>query len=260
MKTRLVRVAAQFAMLGFGISLLLSPFVLADEPVYEPNKVAADLKAARDSFKRKDVASLLALLDAASPYAKGEIAICLGRLGAREALPALRRLDAQYAGFECLPVGEFGVALILIDHEGYEPEKQALLKAVKSPLTADSVRNRAAEELLSYGDEDVLTELAPMGRCYGAQYTVLRLQCAKLSDDQAIEKCISQLETHETPMLAEAAQRVLVFYGAKAREPVKRLIDRTAKRVKPIDPKFTIEKTILTRCNSILDQIPRDER
>ncbi|NQZ60291.1 MAG: hypothetical protein HRT88_22810, partial [Lentisphaeraceae bacterium] len=102
--------------------------------------------------------------------------------------------------------------------------------------------------------DDIIKALTNI-RTYGAQYTVLKLQCKKLPEQDRISKSIAVLEAHETPQKAEAAQQLLIASGFKAKLPVEELKTRMEKQIKPTDSTFTIQKTIFHRCNSIIKQI-----
>lgn len=252
------------------VSLMLALLLagLTGIPVYaklaplDPDVRDKQLAQAGSLYAKRDVDGLLKLLKEAHLFIKTEVALKLGRLGADDSLPILREYDERYSRFACSPSGEFGVAVILIESKAVEARKKALLAVATEPGAqaehAHSVIDAAGRELSRFDGDDMITALAEVNT-YGAQYTVLELQCRKLSRRSGISKCIAVLEAHETPQKAEAAQDILVTYGARARSPVEKLKDRMEEGINATDPTFTIPKTIRNRCARILKEIQEDE-
>jgi hypothetical protein len=107
------------------------------------------------------------------------------------------------------------VAAILIENEAREAQKEALLAAATAPDRsgyARSVTDVAGAELARYGGEEVVRALSPV-YTYGAQYAVLAIQCAPLSREAGIARCIEVLSVHQTPMSEQAAVRLLTETG-----------------------------------------------
>ena len=245
------------AMTGMGMP------AYADLQLLDPDVRDKQLAQAEELYAKRDVDGLLKLLKESHLFIKTDVALKLGRLGADKALPALREYDQRYSWFDCAPSGEFGVAVILIENKTKDARKKALLAVASEPPEepehAYSVIDAAGRELGRFDGDDIITALVDINR-YGAQHTVLKLQCKKLSQSDAISKCIAILEAHETPLKAEAAQHILVTFGSSAKLPVEKLKARTEERIKSTDPTFTIPKTILNRCGRILKQIQENEK
>jgi len=193
-------------------------------------------------------------------FVKQDVALKLGRLGVDKALPILRTYDQSYSQFGCAKSGQFGVAVILIENKTAAAQKKALLAVATEPQKKSkhpySVVDVAGRELSRYEGDDIIKALVDI-RTYGAQYTVLELQCKKLSESRAISKCIAVLESHVNPQKAEAAQELLISFGSNAKMPVKQLKMRMEKRIKSTDSTFS--KPILSRCNNIIKQIEKNE-
>jgi hypothetical protein len=218
------------------------------------------LSRANELYDRKDTTALLQMLNESHLFIKTEVALMLGRLGMDGALPALRKYDREYSNFACAPSGQFGVAVILIENKTPESQKRALIAvATEAPVQMNhifSVIDAAGGELSRFNGDDIISALNDV-YTYGAQYTVLALKCRNLPKDEAIEKCIDVLETHETPLKAQAAQDLLIEYGMAVKPAVLALQDRVKRRIKSTDKPFTIPKTILSRCNDILESIEK---
>jgi septum formation inhibitor MinC len=227
----------------------------------DPAVQEKQLAQAEEFYAKQDVNGLLKLLRESHLFIKNDVALKLGRLGAREALADLREYDRRYSRFACAPSGEFGVAIILIENKSPDRQREALLAAAtetgNNAKHTHSVIDAAGKELSRFDGDDIITALADVNT-YGAQYTVLTLQCKRLSEADAIAKCIAVLEAHETPQKAEAAQRILAGFGKSAELAVKELKARMEKRIKPEDATFTISRTIVSRCNRILEQIKNE--
>jgi len=234
----------------------------ANLPIPDPKVLAKHLAQAEELYAKRDVDGLLRLLEKAHLFAKQEVALKLGRLGAERALPVLREHDRRYARFPCAASGRFGVAVILIENKTKDAQKKALLAVATEPRKkakrARSVVDAAGRELGRFDGDDIVTALAGVNT-YGAQHTVLEARCRKLSRSDAIALCIAVLEAHETPMKAQAAERILAVFGSHARSEIEKLIARVEKRIKPADPTFTKAKTIRSRCRWLLKRIRREE-
>ncbi len=212
------------------------------------------MKKAVALYEAGDAAGLREMLKDSHMFIQQDVALRLGRLGDEQSLEMLKNLDAQYKNFACAPSGQFGVAVMLIENKTADARKKALLKAATATdykQYASSVVDCAGRELVFYADEEVAAALKDV-RTYGAQYTVLRWECYRTSDNHAIEKSIGVLEQHETPQKAEAAEDILKEYGAASIEAVMALKERVAKKVDPEITGHTIEKTIVSRCEEIL--------
>ena len=235
----------------------------ADLELIDPDVRDKQLAQAEELYAKQDVDALLKLLKESHLVIKQDIALKLGRLGADKALSILRHNDQSYSRFACAPSGQFGVAVILIENRTADAQKQALLAVATEPQKKSkhpySVVDVAGRELSRYEGDDIIKAVVDIGT-NGAQYTVLKLQCKKLSESDAISKCIAVLEEHVTPPKAEAAEQLLIAFGSNATMPVKKLRMRVEKRIKSTDPTFTIPKTIRSRCNKIITQIERDEK
>jgi len=232
------------------------------EPI-DPDVRDRQLAQAEELYAKQDVDGLLKLLKESHLFVKQDIALKLGRLGADKALSILRQNDHSYSRFACAPSGQFGVAVILIENKTADAQKQALLAVATEPRKESkhpySVIDVAGRELSRYEGDDIIKALVDI-RTYGAQYTVLELQCKTLSESDAISKCIAVLEGHVTPQKAQAAEQLLIAFGSNATMPVEKLRMRVEKRIKSTDPTFTIPKTIRNRCNKIIKQIEKDEK
>lgn len=224
------------------------------DPVFRTDQ----LFRAERLFQNRDVHELVAMLKNSHLIIQKDVALKLGRLGANEALPLLQALDREYSRFECLPSGEFGVAALLITEKENGAQRKALLAVATEPWPyknhADSTVDVAGRELSRFSGDDIISTLRGI-RTYGAQYTVLAHKIRKLSSKDAIRECISILAVHETPMRAEAAQDLLISFGESARPAVEELKDRVGKQIKQSDPKWTVPKTIVERCDRILTRI-----
>lgn len=242
------------------VTVIWAASAIAEIDPIDPGVRDSLLSRADSLNENKNTALLLQMLKESHLFVKTEVALMLGRLGADEALPVLKKYDQTYSYFACAPSGQFGVAVILIENKTPESQKKSLLSvATESPEElkhAHSVIDMAGRELSRYEGDDIISALNDV-YTYGAQYTVLALQCGKLSPDEAIVKCIDVLETHETPLKAEAAQDLLVGYGMYSRPAVLALKSRVQKLIKPTDEEFTIPKTIRSRCDQILERIEK---
>jgi hypothetical protein len=244
------------------MGIIAAPAYAELEPL-DPAVRDKQLAQAEQLNARKDIDGLLKLLKESHLFIKREVALKLGRLGADEALSILRQHDQSYSRFACAESGQFGVAVILIENKTADAQKKALLVVATEPQKEGkhphSVIDAAGRELSRYEGDDIIKALADI-RTYGAQYTVLNLQCTKLPEPDAIAKCTAVLEDHTTPQKAQAAEQVLIAFGANARSPVEKLKARVEKRIKATDSTFTIPKTIRDRCNRIIKQIEEDEK
>ena len=182
---------------------------------------------------------------------------------AKEAIEELRQLDKTYATFACAESAQFGVAVALIENPEKARQRTVLLEiateAGKHPKHPSSVIDQAGRELSRFEGTDIEEKLASINT-YGAQFTVLSLECRKLSSTDAIAKCIEVLERHETPQTAEAAQSLLISSGKPATAPVQELKARVEAKIKTSDPTFTLSKTIAGRCERILKTISEGEQ
>lgn len=244
------------------VAALVAVPTYANLALLDPEVRGRHLAKAEELYAKQDVNGLLKLLKESHLFIKNDVALKLGRLGARQALDDLREYDQCYSRFACAPSGKFGVAIILIENKTPDSQKKALLAIAterrEKAKHAHSVIDAAGKELSRFDGDDIVSALADVNT-YGAQYTVLLLQCRKMSKADAIAKCIAVLEAHVTPLKAEAAQRLLASFGKSAKSPVQALKARVERRIKPTDPIFTIPKTIITRCNRILKQIGKKE-
>jgi hypothetical protein len=242
--------------------LAIGGYAQADLEDLAPEIRRTSLARAEELYAKRDIHGLLALLRESHLFIKQDVALKLGRLGAREALEDLRTLDKQYSEFACAESGEFGVAVILIEKPDSANQKAALLTVATESRQGGthslSVVDKAGMELSRFDGDDILQALVAVNT-YGAQYTVLALQCRKLPAAEAIAKCIGVLETHATPQKAEAAQSLLVSFGKPSTVAVLELKARVEKNIKKTDPTFTIPKTIVHRCERILRQIGDSE-
>ena len=236
------------------LSILATTTVLADLPPHDPERVRQEHAAIVDAFGRGDPVSLRRLLRDVSFYGKPAAAMCLARLNATEALPEIRALNDQYARFPCSSTGDFGVAVILLEEQGWKAEKQRLLEIATSDTRAGqwpaSVIDRAGRELAIYGGNQVIRSLQGV-RTYGAQYTVLYLTTRSLPTSQIVDRCINQLSNHETPPKAEAAEDILIGLGPVASDKVRSLRAVMQERLAAAGT-HSIAQTIVNRCNSIL--------
>ncbi len=251
--------AFTYFMLALMLVALTGMPVYAELALLDPDVRDKQLAQAEKLYAKRDVDGLLKLLKESHLFIiKTDVALKLGRLGANKALPILREYNQRYSCFACSPSGQFGVAVILIENKTTDAQKKALLAVATEPQKkakhTHSVIDAAGRELSRFDGDDIITALAGVNT-YGAQHTVLKLQCKKLSQSNAISKCIAILEAHETPQKAEAAQDILVSFGSAAKLPVEKLKVRVEKRIKSTDPTFTIPKTIRNRCSRILKQI-----
>jgi len=240
------------------MAILLTATAQANLDMPDPEVLKASLVKAQELFIKRDVQGLMTLLKTSHLFIKQDVALMLGRLGATEALEDLRQFDKQYSQFACAESGEFGVAVILLENTDPISQKNALLavatEARQTAKHAISVVDAAGRELNRFQGDDIEQALTPVNT-YGAQFTVLASRCRKLSLLEAITKCIAVLESHETPQKAEAAQSLLITFGKPAIRPVQELRTRVEKEIKNTDPAFTLPKTIVSRCQRILDQI-----
>lgn len=234
----------------------------ADLELIDPDVLDKQLAQTEELYAKQDVDALLKLLKESHLFIKQDVALKLGRLGADKALPILRKYNKSYSRFACAESGQFGVAVILIENKTPDAQKKALLAVATEPREKGkhphSVVDAAGRELNRHGGDDTIKALAGI-RTYGAQYTVLRLQCKKLSESDAVAKCIAVLEAHVTPLKAQAAEQILIAFGSSAKLPVEKLKTRVGKRIKSTDPTFTIPKAIRSRCDRIIKQIEEDE-
>ena len=228
----------------------------------DPQVRRTQLAEAEQLYARQDVNGLMKLLGEAHLFIKQDVALKLGRLGATQALDDLRECDRQYSRFACASCGEFGVAILLIENTTPHSRKKALLAVAtetrEEARHAYSVIDAAGRELSRYDGDDTVNALAEINT-YGAQYTVLALRCRKLPEADAIAECVAVLESHATPQKAEAAEHLLAEFGKSAETAVLALKARVAKTIKPTDPRFTVPKTIMSRCDNILEQIRQSE-
>ncbi len=229
----------------------------------DPTVKDKQLAQVEELYAKQDVDGLLKLLKRSHIFIQQDVALKLGRLGADKALSILRQYDQDYSHFECAPSGQFGVAVMLIENKTRDAQKKALLAVATEPLEQSkhphSVIDVAGRELGRFDGDDVITALKDVNT-YGAQHTVLKLQCMKLSQSNALAQCITILENHETPLKAEAAQHILVTFRNNAKSPVEELKARVEERIKATDSTFTILKTIRNRCGMVLKQIEEDEK
>ncbi len=237
------------------LATILSTSAQADLDHIDPETQKIALTHANELFLKRDIPGLRELLNQSHLFVKQDVALKLGRLGAKEAIEELRQLDKTYANFACAQSGQFGVAVALIENPEKASQRTVLLELAtesgKHPKHAASVIDQAGRELSRFEGNDIEERLANINT-YGAQFTVLALQCRKLSSSDAIAKCINVLEGHETPLKAEAAQSLLISSGKPATTPVKELKARVEATIKTSDPTFTLPKTIASRCEDIL--------
>lgn len=237
---------------------IMAPPVRADLEFLDPEVAAQQRELAEKLNVQRDVDGLLKLLDSAHLFIKTDVALKLGRLGAKQALPALKKLDADFVNFACSESGQFRVAIILIENKTPKDQKNALLKVATEPFTKQThescVIDAAGQELGRYEGDDIVKALAPVNT-YGAQSTVFKLQCKKLSEADSIAKCIEAVEVHETPMKAQAAEEVLIGIGDRAKPAVDKLKSRAEARNAVAQDKREISLTIINRCDHILRMI-----
>lgn len=224
----------------------------------DPRVAARQLAEAEEQYAKRDIKGLMALLEKSHLLIQQDVALKLGRLGADEALPLLRQLDKSYSDFRCVESGQFGVAVILIENKTPLAQRQALLNVATEARTeathAYSVINCAGRELSRFAGDDIIAALSTING-YGAQYTVLSLQCQKLSRAGAISKCIATLATHQTPQTAGAAERLLMEYGQDAKPQVEILMARMDESIKISESKDEIAQSVRQRCDMILCEI-----
>jgi hypothetical protein len=240
------------------VSALSASRLLADLPAMDIHQIELERKIARAAFGAKDADALMMLLNKGSFYVRPEVALYLGRLGTSKAKPKLLELNAQYAEFPCMEQGEYGVAILLIKNKKRKAQKKSLLDAAtcdpRKKKWPFSVIDKAGEELLRYGGIDIEKRLAGI-LTYGAQYTVLALQCRRLAAPEAIQKCIQTLEVHETPQKAEAAEKVLIsHYWPTAETAVRELEGRMMKWMKENPADKGVRLTVFSRCGKLLQQ------
>jgi hypothetical protein len=249
--------------LGFILATIVSTSVQADLDHIDPVAQKVALANANELFLRRDIPGLMALLKESHLFVKQDVALKLGWLGAKEAIEELRQLDKTYATFACAESGQFGVAVALIENPEKARQRTVLLEvateAGEHPKHAISVIDQAGRELSRFEGNDIEEKLARINT-YGAQFTVLALQCRKLSSSDAIAKCIEVLEQHKTPQRAEAAQSLLISNGKPATASVQELKARVEAKIKTSDPTFTLPKTIARRCERILQTISDGEQ
>lgn len=237
------------------LATVVSTSAQADLASIDPVVQKAALAKANELFLKRDIPGLTTLLNESHLFIKQDVALKLGRLGAKEAIEKLRQLDKTYSTFACAESGQFGVAVVLIENPEQTRQRTALLELATEPgehhKHFPSVIDQAGRELSRFEGEDIEERLAKINT-YGAQFTVLTLQCRKLSSSDAIAKCIEVLERHETPQKAEAAQALLISSGKPATAPVQELKARVESTIKASDPTFTLSKTIASRCETIL--------
>ena len=245
-------------MLTLVFAALIGVPSYADLASLDPDVRVKQLAQAEQMYAKQDVDGLLKLLKDSHLFIKQDVALKLGRLGADKALPILREYDQGCARFACAPSGQFGVAVILIENKTGDAQEKALLAVATEPREKGehpySVIDAAGRELSRFDGDDIITALAGV-YTYGAQFTVLMLQCKKLSEADAVTKCIAVLEAHETPLKAQAAEDMLVSFGKKVAARVKELALRVKNKIEPTDPTFTTPKTIVRRCKRIVEQI-----
>jgi hypothetical protein len=249
------------------LALILATIVItsahADLDHIDPVALKVAQFTANELFMKRDVIGLRALLKESHLFVKQDVALKLGRLGAKEAIEELRQLDRTYANFACAESGQFGVAVVLIENPDKARQQAALLELAKEvsepPKHAASVIDQAGRELARFDGVEIEEKLASINT-YGAQFTVLALQCRKLSPTDAIANCIKVLELHETPQKAEAAQALLISSGKPASAQVQKLKASVESKIKTSDPIFTISKTIAGRCEQILKTISEGEQ
>ena len=83
----------------------------------DPDVRARQLAKAEELYSKRDVKGLLRLLKESHLFIKTDVALKLGRLRSRKALPLLREYDKQYSQFACAPSGQFGVATHEVQHQ-----------------------------------------------------------------------------------------------------------------------------------------------
>jgi hypothetical protein len=244
-----------FFVLSFILVVIIGTPAYADLELIDSDILHKQLAWAEELNFKRDVDGLLRLLKESHLFTKQDVALKLGRLGADKALPILQKDDQNYSRFACAESGQFDVAIILIENKTPDAQKKALLAVAAEPWEkgkhAHSIVDAAGRELSRYEGDDIIKALVDV-RTYGAQYTVLELQCKKLSASDAISKCIAVLEAHVTPQKAQAAEQILIAFGTSAKLPVEKLKARVEKRIKASDPTFTIPKTIRSRCDRII--------
>src|SRR3989338_3740498 len=118
-------------IIHFGLVTMMATLIAlsayAELALLDPDMRDRQLAQAEELYAKHDVSGLLDLLRESHLFIKKDVAIKLGRLGAREALTDLRKYDEQYSRFACAPSGEFGVAIILIENVTPDRQKKALL-------------------------------------------------------------------------------------------------------------------------------------
>lgn len=230
----------------------------ADLPMIDQEELRQAKSKADRLFKNRDVEGLIGMLKASHLFVQADVAIKLGRLNAKEAVNELNRLDKSYRNFACADSGEFHVALILIENEGKELERKALLDVATAAATQypPSVIDRAGRELSRYSGAGIRERLQSV-RTYGAQFATLAHRCRSLSQHDAVKLCIEVLERHETPMKAQAAEDLLISFGDRSIQPVKQLESRIADQARTLNAGSSLQHTVRSRCEDIIRQISK---
>jgi len=85
---------------------------------------------------RKDVAGLMRMLEGRDHQTAQEVAGYLANLGAKEALPALRKKDFAYLRNSTASLGDFAVAIALIENPDLADRRKALLCLAKTGFSS----------------------------------------------------------------------------------------------------------------------------
>lgn len=239
-------------------AVLSVPALWADLAGGDPEQLAADLAHAEESYQKGDIPALLTLLSKDDLFVQKDVALKLGRLGAKDALAKIRQLDQQYSEYACSPSGQFGVAAILLESPDKAQQRDALLEVAtddwENQKYALSVIDQAGRELNRY-DEATIVERLKEVNTYGAQFTVLTLQCRNLSPKDVIAKCVYALEQSVTPQQAEAAQELLIASGKLAIDPVQKLKERLKVKNDALGLQHTMSRSVEYRCGDILNSL-----
>jgi hypothetical protein len=231
----------------FLLTLFSASTSKADLSLISPQVLKVQLSISEKLYSNKDVDGLIKQMNTTHLLIAREAALKLGRLGAVQALPQLKKMNDNYCDFACAPSGHFAIAICLIKHKTIKTQKKALMSLASNNKDC-TIASQAARELARYGDSSLIEALLPI-KTYGAQYTVLKLQCEKLSDNnEAITLCINVLKKHQTPLKAQAAQELLISYGAAAKKAIRVLLSK-------IETGQNSTKTTVNRCQQILRAI-----
>ncbi|HKK18124.1 MAG TPA: hypothetical protein VJ952_05530 [Opitutales bacterium] len=186
---------------------------------------------------------------------KRKAALELGHLRARKALPYIRCLANEDRG-GVNASGHFDVAIVLLACESREQQKSALLRVACEDPGHDRFRgfvvDEAGRELSRFADEEIVKQLTDVASC-GAQYTVLKYQCAKLPQTEAINRCISLLEDCPTMEKSKAAAELLAEFGRSALQALEELLIRLEKKLEIGGPDRVRTLNVRNDCRELIN-------